>query len=190
MNFRQNKQTHRGERFGRGGTGGERGRDKAGVWFPCLSCLTLCCRCHRTGGLPCVLCRLLFLPARRGQRAGDFGGTGWGGDGHPPRLPSAACGPFHLDPTSGDGGWGREGCPPLGWRERGVGSGLWGGLEFSPERPNKEMPPNPQSVSPTPTLPGVTRLVLPAAPHDLSLFIQHFHVLRSSSELSPPLKGS
>lgn len=47
-----------------------------------------------------------------------------------------------------------------------------------------------QSVSPTPTLPGVTRLVLPAAPHDLSLFIQHFHVLRSSSELSPPLKGS
>lgn len=74
------------------------------------------------------------------------------------------------------------------------GAGCWqwavGGLELSPERPNKEMPPNPQSVSPTPTLPGVTRLVLPAAPHDLSLFIQHFHVLRSSSELSPPLKGS
>ena len=85
--------------------------------------------------------------------------------------------------------------PRFGQRERGAGSGREGGaggwnlLESSPERPNKEMPqtaPLPHNVSHAHPS-GGDQAGSPCSP-DLSLFIQHFHMVRSSSELSLPLR--
>lgn len=109
---------------------------------------------------------LCFVPplvsvARRGQKAGDFGGRGWGGNGPPP---PAACWSFHLNPSSGDGWGGRWGASL--WAE---GKGCWwwaagwAGVCFREARQGNATDHGP-TTSPTPTLQGVTRPVLPAPP--------------------------
>lgn len=146
----------------------ERGRDKAGVWPSCLSCLTLCDHCHRTGGPPCVLCRLLFLWPGEARTLVTLGaGVGEGMD----PLPPAACWPFHLNPTSGDGrGEGGGRVSRFGRRERGTGGELRGGLESSQRGPTrKRHRPLPHDVAHAHPS-GGNQAGSPCFP-DLSLFI-------------------
>lgn len=89
---------------------------------------------------------MCFVPplvsvAQQGQKAGDFGGRRWGGDGHP-WLP---VGP--LTSTQSLGMDGRRVMPTYGLEGKGAAGGLWGGLEFSLERSNKEVPQIPHNVS-------------------------------------------
>lgn len=139
----------------------ERGRDKAGVWPSCLSCLTLCDHCHRTGGPPCVLCRLLFLWPGEARKLVTLGAGG--GEGMDPR-PQLPVGPFTSTQALGMGGGGRWGASL--WAE---GKGCWwwaagwAGVCFREARQGNATDHGP-TTSPTPTLQGVTRPVLPAPP--------------------------
>lgn len=187
MNSLDTKQTNtRGGAIWKRRTKRERGRDKAGVWPSCLSCLTLCDHCHRTGGPPCVLCRLLFLWPGEARKLVTLGAWGRGGKGPPPPT---ACWPFHLNPASGNG-WGGLGGGASLWVE---GKGCWWGAAGWAGRRSREArqgnaTDSSPTTSPTPALKGVIGLVLPAPP-DPSLFIHRFHVVRSSSsELSLPLR--
>lgn len=131
---------------------------------------------------------LCFVPplvsvARRGQKAGDFGGRGWGGNGPPP---PAACWSFHLNPSSGDGWGGAVGRLALGGGKGVLVVGCrvgWSLLQRGSTR--KCHRPWPHDLAHTHPS-GGDQAGSPCSP-DPSLFI-HFHVVRSSSELSLPLR--
>lgn len=106
----------------------------------------------------------MFLPplvcvAARGQRAGDFGGRGWGG------VDTFGCMlVFSLQPSVWEGAGGRGAVPAGGLEGTRCGGGLWGGLEPSPGRPNEEAPQNHPLGLPRRRSWEVTGLVLPAPP--------------------------
>lgn len=130
---------------------------------------------------------LCFVPplvsvARRGQEAGDFGGRGRGGNGPRPQLP---VGPFTSTQPLGMGA-GLGGASL--WAE---GKGCWWWAAGWAELCSREAPqgnatdhcPTASHTHPS----GGDQAGSPCSP-DPSLFIQHFHVVRSSSELSLPLR--
>lgn len=137
----------------------ERGRDKAGVWPPCLSCLTLGCLCHRTGGLPCVLCRLLFLWPGEDRELVTLGAGGGEGMDTPSCLSALS-----LRPSGW--GWGTGVGDDAHLWAGGTGvlvvdCGVGGVLSREAQQGEATEPP---AGSPTPTLHGLTGLVLPAPP--------------------------
>lgn len=123
-----------------------------GVWPPWLLRLTLCGHCATAIGQEDSLCFVLPLVSvpRRGQRAGDFGDRGWEGDGHP-QLSVGSLTSTQALGMGGEGGWGDAHLRAVLCEDEGMGVGgrLWGGLESSPERLNKEKCHPPPNVSHT-----------------------------------------
>lgn len=160
----------------------ERGRDKAGVWPSCLSCLTLCDHCHRTGGPPCVLCRLLFLWPGEARKLVTLGAGG--GEGTDP-APSCL---LALSPQPNLWGWvGGWGGASL-WAE---GKGCWwwaAGWAGLCSREARQGNATDHCPTASHTLPSAGDQAGSPCTPDPSLFIQHFHVVSSSSELSLPLR--